>query len=63
MRYYKIRRLKRHFEGPVWDQVKRIVRDLCDQDEAVQVRAENLLAQFCYADQAVIIRFLRGRDI
>lgn len=63
MKYYQIRRLRAKFEGPVFDQVKQIVRGLCSKDENEVVRAEQLLALFCYQEQAIIIRFLHGRDI
>ena len=63
MRYYKIRILKKHFEGAAWDQVKKIVRGLIDESQEKQIEAEKLLAQFCYQEQSLIVRFLRGRDI
>lgn len=63
MKYYQIRRLRAKFDGPVFNQVKQIVRGLCSKDEQEVVRAEKTLALFCYKEQAMIIRFLHGGDI
>lgn len=63
MRYYKLRKLKNRFDGPVFTQVKKILRGLCSSEESEIIQAEQLLSLFSYQEQIILIRFLKRGEI